>query len=257
MLEFKTPQIEDKAWVDQCFKHLKTMKCDYTFGNMFVWNTEYSTKICRFKDFFICSWGMGKETNFGIPVGKGDFKEAVEEVIKYAKSNDIMPRFYGVTEAYVEMLNENFPDAFQFLYDESYGDYIYEVEKMASLKGKKYHGKRNHITNFKKNNPNWSFETINKDNIDDCINLHAKWINTHVDDSDISFNLIYSIIERLHALQESHNISCACGSEDIELNIINGNIILTCLQCKKSKAIETTEETLTRLLNAKAIIIGK
>ena len=57
---------------------------------------------------------MGKETNFGIPVGKGDFKEAVEEVIKYAKSNDIMPRFYGVTEAYVEMLNENFPDAFQF-----------------------------------------------------------------------------------------------------------------------------------------------
>ncbi len=77
------------------------------------------------------------------------------------------------------------------------------------------------------------------------------------DDSDISFNLIYAIIERLHALQESHNISCACGSEDIELNIINGNIILTCLQCKKSKAIETTEETLTRLLNAKAIIIGK
>lgn len=77
------------------------------------------------------------------------------------------------------------------------------------------------------------------------------------DDSDISFNLIYAIIERLHALQESHNISCACGSEDIELNIINGNIILTCLQCKKSKAIETTEETFTRLLNAKAIIIGK
>ena len=37
------------------------------------------------------------------------------------------------------------------------------------------------------------------------------------DDSDISFNLIYSIIERLHALQESHNISCACGSEDIEI----------------------------------------
>ena len=114
MLEFKTPQIEDKAWVDQCFKHLKTMNCDYTFGNMFVWSTEYSTKICRFKDFFICSWGMGKEKNFGMPVGKGDFKEAVEEVIKYAKANDIMPRFYGVTEAYVEMLNENFPDAFQF-----------------------------------------------------------------------------------------------------------------------------------------------
>ena len=51
MLEFKTPQIEDKAWVDQCFKHLKTMNCDYTFGNMFVWT------------FLICSCFMGTFTN--------------------------------------------------------------------------------------------------------------------------------------------------------------------------------------------------
>ena len=56
MLEFKTPEIDDKAWVDECFKYLKTMNCDYTFGNIFVWSTEYSTKISRFKDFFICSW---------------------------------------------------------------------------------------------------------------------------------------------------------------------------------------------------------
>ena len=99
MLEFKTPEIDDKAWVDECFKYLKTMNCDYTFGNIFVWSTEYSTKISRFKDFFICSWGRGKETNFGVPIGTGDFKEAVGAVIEYAKANDIEPRFYGVTQA--------------------------------------------------------------------------------------------------------------------------------------------------------------
>ena len=169
MLEFKTPEIDDKAWVDECFKYLKTMNCDYTFGNIFVWSTEYSTKISRFKDFFICSWGRGKETNFGVPIGTGDFKEAVGAVIEYAKANDVEP------------------NSFDFIYDEGYGDYIYEVAKMAELHGKKYHGKRNHITNFKKNNPNWSFEIINNDNINDCINLHAKWIETHIDDSDISF----------------------------------------------------------------------
>ena len=187
MLEFKTPEIDDKAWVDECFKYLKTMNCDYTFGNIFVWSTEYSTKISRFKDFFICSWGRGKETNFGVPIGTGNFKEAVGAVIEYAKANDIEPRFYGVTQAYIDMLNDAFPNSFDFIYDEGYGDYIYEVPKMAELHGKKYHGKRNHITNFKKNNPNWSFEIINNDNINDCINLHAKWIETHIDDSDISF----------------------------------------------------------------------
>ncbi len=58
---------------------------------------------------------------------------------------------------------------------------------MASLSGKKYHGKRNHITNFKKNHPDWSFETIDSSNINECIALHSNWINTHEDDSDYSF----------------------------------------------------------------------
>lgn len=187
MLEFKTPQIEDKLWVDECFKHLKTMNCDYTFGNMFVWSTEYTTKICKYKDFFICSWGKGDETSFGVPVGNGDFKDAVNAVKEYTKELGLKLRFYGVTEAYIDMLNNYFPNEFDFQYDDGYGDYIYSVEKMAELKGKKYHGKRNHITNFKRNNPNWSFEIINKDNINDCIDLHTKWISTHNDDSDISF----------------------------------------------------------------------
>ena len=26
MLEFKTPEIDDKAWVDECFKYLKTIQ---------------------------------------------------------------------------------------------------------------------------------------------------------------------------------------------------------------------------------------
>ena len=58
---------------------------------------------------------------------------------------------------------------------------------MAYLKGKKYHGKRNHITNFKKNNPNWSFEVLNRDNIQECIALHTEWIKNHEDDADYSF----------------------------------------------------------------------
>lgn len=59
---------------------------------------------------------------------------------------------------------------------------------MASLSGKKYHGKRNHITNFKKNNPNWKFEIISRENIDECIALHTRWINDKdPDDEDYSF----------------------------------------------------------------------
>lgn len=187
MLDFKTPEIEDKQWVDDCFKHLKTMNCDFTFGNIYVWSTEYSTKICRYNDFFICSWGKGAEMNYSVPVGSGDFNGAVSALIDHTARLGMPLRFYGVTEHYQQMLEEAFPSKFTFNYSDDYGDYIYDVQKMATLSGKKYHGKRNHITNFIKNNPDWSFEKISGNNIDDCINLHAQWIKDHEDDSDISF----------------------------------------------------------------------
>ena len=76
------------------------------------------------------------------------------------------------------------------------------------------------------------------------------------DEEDESFSLLYAIIDRLHKLKDRHHISCVCGHENIDFNIVNGNIILTCERCHKSKVIETSEDTLTRLLNSNTVIIG-
>ena len=39
MLTFSKPAIEDKEWVDECFKYVNSFNCEYTFGNLFVWAT--------------------------------------------------------------------------------------------------------------------------------------------------------------------------------------------------------------------------
>lgn len=187
MLEFRKPAIEDKEWVDECLKYANSFNCEYTFGNLFVWSTAYLTQICHYKDFFMCRWGRGKDISYSLPIGHGNFKDAVEMIIKDAKENGLTPSIYGVTAHYKELLDTYFPGEFHYEYDDSYSDYIYSVEKMAQLRGKKYHGKRNHITNFKKNNPDWSFEKIGPENINDCIELHTQWIKNHEDDEDYSF----------------------------------------------------------------------
>ncbi len=187
MLTFSKPAIEDKEWVDECFKYVNSFNCEYTFGNLFVWATAYRTQIARYENFIICRWGKAPDYKYSLPIGKGNFKKAVEEIISDAKFFGIKPIIYGVTSYYKNLLDEYFPDKFDYTYDDGDFDYIYSVEKMASLSGKKYHGKRNHITNFKKNYPDWSFETIDSSNINECIALHSNWINTHEDDSDYSF----------------------------------------------------------------------
>lgn len=188
MLEFKKPEITDKQWVNDCLVHANSMNCEYTFGNLFIWSSAYSTEICRYKDFLICRWGKENDINYSLPLGEGDFTDAVDAIIDYAKSLGETPVIYGITEGYLGLMQEAFTGKFTYKYDEGNNDYIYSTEKMASLSGKKYHGKRNHITNFKKNNPDWSFEKISKDNIDECLALHSKWIeNKDPDDEDYSW----------------------------------------------------------------------
>lgn len=93
--------------------------------------------------------------------------------------------------------------------------------------------------------------------LDENSDMYSDVIDDMDDDSDDdSFNLLYAIIERLHILKDSHKISCVCGGRDTELNVINGNILLTCSHCKKSRVIETSEENLIQLLNTHAIVIG-
>lgn len=187
MLEFKVPEISDKHWVDKCFEFAHSMNCEYTFGTQYIWHTAYRTQISRYNDFFICRWGKGSDMAYSLPIGNGDFKNAVLQIIEDARQNNVIPKFYGVTENYKRMLNEYFSDNITYYYDDGDNDYIYNAVDLANLSGKKYHSKRNHITNFKKNNPDWNFEIINESNINECIELHSDWIeNKDENDSDYS-----------------------------------------------------------------------
>ena len=192
MLEFKTPDMGDKEWVQECFSKAHSMNCEYTFGASYLWHTAYRTVIAHYKDFFICRWGK-EDISYSLPIGSGDFKDAVQQIIEDAKSHGTTPRIYGVTESYKELLNTYFPNQFKYEYDEGCNDYIYNVADLAELKGKKFHGKRNHIANFKRNNPDWSYEEISEENIADCIDLHTNWI-TDRDDNDPDYSLEFEAV---------------------------------------------------------------
>lgn len=188
MLEFKTPQIEDGDWVNECFKTVKSMNCEYTFGNLYLWSAAYRTKIARFNNFLICRWGKDDDIAYSVPIGTGDFREAVLAVIEDANSIGVKPHFAGITEYYKGLLDEYFPNEFVFSHDDGDNDYIYNVSDLANLSGKKYHGKRNHISNFKRNNPDWTYEEITEENISECIELHSNWIyDKDENEADYSF----------------------------------------------------------------------
>ncbi|MBQ8980136.1 MAG: DUF2156 domain-containing protein [Eubacterium sp.] len=202
MLNFKQAELSDKGWVNECLKHANSMNCEYTFGNLYIWTDAYNTQIARHKNFLFCRWGEGKEVMYSVPLGEGDFTEAVKLIIDDAKSLGAVPQIYGVTEGYKLLLQEAFFGKFDYTSDPGDSDYIYLVEKMTTLSGKKLHGKRNHITNFKKNNPDWTFEEISKSNIEECIQTSVRWIEEKGDDDSDYYDELGAVKKALYAFDE-------------------------------------------------------
>ena len=129
MLSFKKPEISDKLWVNACLKHANSMNCEYTFGNLFIWSEAYKTEICKYKDFLIVRWHDGESLTYSVPLGEGDFTDAVEKIVDDARANNTTPKIYGVTEGYLGMLQEAFFAKFEYNFDDAFNDYIYSVEK--------------------------------------------------------------------------------------------------------------------------------
>ena len=54
-------------------------------------------------------------------------------------------------------------------------DYLYDVDRLADLAGKKLHGKRNHIRRFEEEHPDWRAEEITVENLGECAAMDLEW----------------------------------------------------------------------------------
>lgn len=173
MLNFKKIELEDKEWIIPILRESVISGCHQNFGNLFAWREINDTKVAKVNDFLVAKQFISNVKDIYLyPMGKGDVKPVIEEIIRSVDKNLI---FAGLSPEEANELDELYPG--RFIYDQVRDDYdyIYLLEKMVSLKGKKLHRKRNHINAFIRNNLVWTFETITEENKAECIEMNKKW----------------------------------------------------------------------------------
>ena len=143
-MEFKTPTIEDKEEIDRCILADDTRSCDYATANIILWSSFYQVKYAIIDGLFV-SHTDEEGGSFCYPLGKGNKKKVLQYFMDDCKEKKIPFVLHGVTHEMEEEFREIFGDIYEIEYDRDISEYIYDREKLATLSGKKLHGKRNHI----------------------------------------------------------------------------------------------------------------
>lgn len=174
-IQWKRPELEDREQIHSYFTKYPSQSCERTFVNSYLWSRFYEVTFAIVEHTLVFRWEQ-EGLSFTFPIGaEEDVKRALEVLKQHTIEMGVPFVLYNVTPEQFEQLSSWYPERFDIEYDRDSADYVYESEKLATLSGKKLHGKRNHINKFKATFEDWSYETLTKDNMEECFQMALKW----------------------------------------------------------------------------------
>lgn len=176
MLNFKPIELNDVALLNRVYSSDDALGCEYNSASAYLWSREYDLRLAVFDNTVIKAYfrGDGKVWGYCLPHGD-NVKGAVEAVISHAQSRGEAPAFDYLSREELETLKEIFPDSLTITEQQDTRDYIYNTADLATLAGKKYHSKRNHIAKFFRNYENAFCRPVDSSTIPDALRVVRRW----------------------------------------------------------------------------------
>ena len=178
-IEWKKVTLEDKNVLESYYKYEQSNSCEVAFANNILWSPFYEMEYAIVEDMLVF---FTKKDGYSVsmPMAKDEksaenLKKVILILEEFFAQNGQEFHIHLVTKEKYELLEALFPQKYKIEFNRDLADYVYEVPQMISLAGKKLHGKRNHINKFKENNPQWSYETLSEDNLEECLQMAEEW----------------------------------------------------------------------------------
>ena len=176
MLDFRPITIEAVEELLPFAKEQHTRSCDYTPGNLVMWTRfmDYKYAIENGTLFISCkSQGDMQSEAFLAPVGKMKFKESIPLLQAYCNETGKELRLTAVPQEFVEELQEALPD-YTCNELENWSDYVYDIQKLATLQGKALNKKRNRYNKFITEQPDYIYHRCSDDEINSVVKFLAE-----------------------------------------------------------------------------------
>ncbi len=194
IIDFKPFTPKDKSLYEKYLFSESKRGCEFSFANLCLWGRQSFTEILGHIVMFS---QFDRRTVYPYPLGAGDKKPVLDAIIADSRARGIPCRITGLVGNAAETLAALYPDKFRFHCDRGSYDYVYDINDLAELKGKKYHGKKNHLNRFIENHEGYIAEPISDQNLSLVRKMAENWyISKKNENSDDDYHMEKAAIER-------------------------------------------------------------
>lgn len=158
MIDFHRTTLEDKSRYEEILFGSPNRGCEYSFANKYLWGRQEIAFLHGCAVFFSHFYG---KSVYPYPIGPGDRKAVIKEILLDASQRGIPCRITGMTDSDRAELESWFPDRFAFRVSRDDYDYVYAIDALADLRGKKLQKKRNHFNRFVAAHPDYRVLPLN------------------------------------------------------------------------------------------------
>ena len=172
MIDFQKLDLHRKQDYDRFLQHCGNRGCEYSFANLYMWGRQEAAFL---SDSLVIFSQFDRRSIYPFPVIRGEIKPVLDALMEDAHSRKIRFRITSMTQGECDILESLYPGKFRFYADRDSWDYVYSIDDLADLKGKKFQKKRNHMNKFQELHPNYRTEPLNRENIPVAMELIEKW----------------------------------------------------------------------------------
>ena len=200
MIPFERLDLHQKEKYEAYLAHLGDHGCEYGFVNKFLWGRQ---KAAFLDGYLVVFAQFDRKSIYLFPLGTGDLRPVVDAVIQDARERGIPCYLTGLTKENCEQLEGLYPGKFRFHLDRDGFDYVYAIDDLADLKGRKFQKKRNHANRFDAEHPNSRILPLDETTRVKAFCLMQQWYKNREEIDPLNdFHLEKIALERAFAFQQ-------------------------------------------------------
>ncbi|HPT71809.1 MAG TPA: phosphatidylglycerol lysyltransferase domain-containing protein [Candidatus Cloacimonadota bacterium] len=174
-MDWKDLELGEKNLLNTYLKRYKSEASELNFTNLYLWREGYDITY-KFIGDFLCVRHLDvmKKPFHLSPIGTGDVKPVLLELMEESNDNNVPLMLSPITKDKVDEYSKLCPGRFDCFLERENSDYVYSIEELINLEGRKFHDKKNMINRFMKDNQ-FEYLPITSDIIQDVEASAEEW----------------------------------------------------------------------------------